>query len=810
MVKEAKALFEAKFSVSIIFLQHISYLEKFDKEIIDDLPGINFSAINYNRLYWKGKILNAKRLFRRFYSKIFHSSCYKENIFFPEFKKLIKDNYADLYIGHTLSALPIAAWAAKHKNSKFSFDAEDYHRQETNDKTKNDLAKSIEEKYLNEVEYISTASVFISAAYGNHFPNKKIITINNFFESQECNQHQKSAANQPLKIVWFSQTIGLNRGLQNFLNKLVLLEYNQYELHLRGSHDESIKTELLKFIPQNWQNKIYFYPQCSSDELRSWLKKFDVGLALEPGFSINNNIAISNKIFQYLSARLAIIATPTIGQMWVNQQAPNVGFMLSPDSDLSLLKNWATNRDNLDETKEAALYAAKAKFNWQYEKKKLIETIKLITIEQNTEDNHLINSVVHISPGIGKFSAETVKAYEEYNYLKSMFTTLVIHHNNFFVSYLLKLFPSFKAKFKNRYFSEIPLAKIKLYPWKELCRVLAVKFLTLKNTDLIWEWAEINFDKWASRQINCDVKILHCYEHAALFSFKKAKNLGCFKILEQTSQHYNFYERMIKEQFANYPNLKSEYNEHISGDIMSRRNNRKAEEHHLADLIICNSTFTEKSLIAEGISESKIIKIPLAYPNVSDNYLNRNISDTFTFICVGSISLTKGTHILIDTWRNFFSECPGAKLILAGSNSLPNNFLQDLPVNIELTGFLNKTELDIIYKKADLLVFPTLGDGFGMVITEAMAKGLPVLTTDNSAGYDLIENDIDGFIIEAGDADALAKKMLWIMNNKSVLLKMSKLIIEKARQYQWTDYHKLLIAEVEKKYMEFKIENHSC
>ena len=90
LVKEAKALFEAKFSVSIIFLQHISYLEKFDKEIIDDLPGINFSAINYNRLYWKGKILNAKRLFRRFYSKIFHSSCYKENIFFPEFKKLIK------------------------------------------------------------------------------------------------------------------------------------------------------------------------------------------------------------------------------------------------------------------------------------------------------------------------------------------------------------------------------------------------------------------------------------------------------------------------------------------------------------------------------------------------------------------------------------------------------------------------------------------------------------------------------------------------------------------------------------------------
>ncbi|WP_316851307.1 glycosyltransferase family 4 protein [Pedobacter agri] len=418
--------------------------------------------------------------------------------------------------------------------------------------------------------------------------------------------------------------------------------------------------------------------------------------------------------------------------------------------------------------------------------------------------NILKNAVNHSTPSVGKFSTETLKAYEECGILKYMFTTLVVHPENAAVKYFLKLLSFISTKLKNRYFSEIPLKKIKIYPYKEVCRLLAVKFLSLTAADTVWEWAELSFDKWVSNKLDKDVRIVHCYEHAALFTFKKAERFGCFKILEQVSQHHTFYKKLTEQEFKQYPNLRSGYNEKISLKSAQIRNKRKDDEYDLADLIICNSTFTMKTLIDAGIESKKIVKIPLAYPEVFEINRKQKQIDQFTFIYVGSLSLRKGTHILLEVWQKYFFEQKNMRLILAGSSSLPKEFTYDLPENVELKGFLNKQELDDLYDEADLLVFPTLADGFGMVITEAMSKGLPILTTNNSAGQDLIENDVDGFIIDAGDADALAKKMLQIVENKSILPEMSKLVIEKARKYQWPDYRKLLIEEIDKRYLEFR------
>jgi len=424
-------------------------------------------------------------------------------------------------------------------------------------------------------------------------------------------------------------------------------------------------------------------------------------------------------------------------------------------------------------------------------------------LNKATFTNVLKNGINHSTPSVGKFSTETLKAYDEADTLKYMFTTLVFHPENKTVEYFLKIFSFVRVKLKNRYFSEIPLKKIRIYPYKEILRLLAVKFLSLTAADTIWEWTELSFDKWVSNKLDKEVKIVHCYEHAALFTFKKAKDFGCFKILEQVSQHHTHYKHIVENQFKLYPSLRSKYIEKISFKSIKKRNERKNKEYELADLIICNSTFTMKTLIDAGINKSKIIKIPLAYPETNQQSKKNTLPGRFTFTCVGSISLTKGTHILINVWRKHFSDFTNIKLILAGTVSLPREYLSNLPPNIEFRGFVNKDQLDDIYGESDLLVFPTLGDGFGMVITEAMAKGIPVLTTNNSAGYDLIEDGKDGFIIEAGSEDALAKKMLWILKNKPILPKMSELVIQKARKYQWLDYRKLLIEEVETRYLEF-------
>lgn len=381
LVKEATVLSEAHFVVSVIFLQHIHELEIFDKEIIQKLTRVKFYPINFGSKNTASKCLNWKRLLRKLWIQFNSKSELNENVLFPEFKKIVNKINADLYIGHTLQALPVVAWAAKNHGTKFAFDAEDYHRGETSDDRQNDFAEAIENKYLNAAEYISTASKFISNAYHKHFERQKIITLNNFFTYTNLEPRKESKNNQPVKIVWFSQTIGLNRGLEEFISKLVLLNPNQFELHLRGTSDEFIRLHLLHNVAGQWRHRIFFHEQCSPNELNLWLQRFDIGLALEVTTPINRNICITNKIFQYLNAGLAVVATPTAGQKWVTDQAQDACIMWDANSDLGELKNWSENREKLEYAKEAAQNASKQIFDWNEEKKKLIEVVKQIKVD---------------------------------------------------------------------------------------------------------------------------------------------------------------------------------------------------------------------------------------------------------------------------------------------------------------------------------------------------------------------------------------------------------------------------------------------
>jgi len=378
LVKEAEALSEADFIVSVIFLQHIAQLEVFDEEITLKLNKVKFHPINFGDKDISSRYLNYKRLWRKLWLRNNSKRELSENLFFPEFKKIIKEYNADLYIGHTLQALPIVAWAAKNNGTKFAFDAEDYHRGETCDKIQNNFAEAIENKYLKGAEYISTASKFISDAYSEDFKFKKIITLNNFFKYEESKLQKGKNHSKPIKIVWFSQTIGLNRGLKEFIAKLVMFNSDLFELHLRGTHDEFIREKLLDDISAKWVNKIFFHDQCSPEQLDIWLRGFDIGLALETNIPINRDICITNKIFQYFNAGLAVIATPTTGQKWVTEQAEDACMVFTHNSDLYKLNGWAENRENLEYAKTTAGNAAKEIFNWTIEKAKLIEVIKQI------------------------------------------------------------------------------------------------------------------------------------------------------------------------------------------------------------------------------------------------------------------------------------------------------------------------------------------------------------------------------------------------------------------------------------------------
>ncbi len=96
------------------------------------------------------------------------------------------------------------------------------------------------------------------------------------------------------------------------------------------------------------------------------------------------------------------------------------------------------------------------------------------------------------------------------------------------------------------------------------------------------------------------------------------------------------------------------------------------------------------------------------------------------------------------------------------------------------------------YEQADVLVFPTLSDGFGMVVLEAFARGLPVITTDQAGAADLVRPGENGLVVPAGDREALSRALEWCLDNRPALYRMRQAALDTARNWQWPQYRAAL------------------
>ena len=91
-------------------------------------------------------------------------------------------------------------------------------------------------------------------------------------------------------------------------------------------------------------------------------------------------------------------------------------------------------------------------------------------------------------------------------------------------------------------------------------------------------------------------------------------------------------------------------------------------------------------------------------------------------------------------------------------------------------------------QNADVLLFPSLFEGFGLVITEAMSQGTPVITTDRTIGPDIIRHNENGWIIDAGSTEAIVEAIENILADRRQLIDVGKSAMETARLRPWSRY----------------------
>jgi glycosyltransferase involved in cell wall biosynthesis len=286
---------------------------------------------------------------------------------------------ADLTIVHT--EIPI--WAAQYlirDGRKVAVDVEDWYSEDLLYADRQSrpirLLQEAESYALRHCSYSSTTSASMAEGLSERYGCARPVVIRNTFPLQPRCRLDMSPAAEP-SFIWFSQTIGPGRGLELFFAAWSRTTVPS-QVHLLGDERPGYREKLLRRLPPDRRERLHFIPLVPPDALPMKLAEFDVGLALEPTWPHNRDLTITNKIFQYMNAGLAVVATDTAGQREVMQHAPNCGLLVTAHETAEYarkLDGFLGDAAHLRRAQQAARDAARAKFSWEHEAPRLLDAV---------------------------------------------------------------------------------------------------------------------------------------------------------------------------------------------------------------------------------------------------------------------------------------------------------------------------------------------------------------------------------------------------------------------------------------------------
>ena len=242
---------------------------------------------------------------------------------------------------------------------------------------------ALESRLARECKYCITTSHALAEALSKAYQAPKPSVIYNVFpweERQQINNQKLDRRNQIPSLHWFSQTIGAGRGLETLFQALPYLNI-PVEIHLRGNYPDNYRQWLEALVTDEWRDRIFIHPIVPNNELLSRIAEHDIGLALESSDIKSRDLTVTNKLFQYLQAGLAVIATDTAGQREIFSQFPDIGQLIASNNPQALaqaIDHLLSNPNKLTAAKSAALQATASQLCWEKQAQTLVEAVKSI------------------------------------------------------------------------------------------------------------------------------------------------------------------------------------------------------------------------------------------------------------------------------------------------------------------------------------------------------------------------------------------------------------------------------------------------
>jgi starch synthase len=410
---------------------------------------------------------------------------------------------------------------------------------------------------------------------------------------------------------------------------------------------------------------------------------------------------------------------------------------------------------------------------------------------QETQENRIL--LVH--PTGSAFVRQTATALEQAGMLAAFHTTIAWRPGNA-IDRLLPV--GLRAELARRSYPDIPPSLIHSHAWREMVRLAAIR----------WRWSRIvrhetgwfSFDAISlalERAVAAEVRSgpalagVFAYDACAQDIFEAAKERGARCIYDLPIGHYRVWQQILAEERE----LKPEWAETLSGMRDSAEKlARKDREIEQADSILVASSFTAETLksFPRPISAA-VYRIPYGAPPVGSPRPATRREDPLRVLFVGQLGQRKGLGYLIEAMDRL--EVPATLTLLGRPVAVPPAMKKALDRSRWVESAPHSRVLELM-REHDVLVFPSLFEGFGLVILEAMAQGTVVIATPHTAAPDLLDDGRDGFIVPIRSADAIAARLTQLAEDRALLAEMSEAARQTAARRTWDEYRRGIVEAV--------------
>ena len=259
-----------------------------------------------------------------------------------------------------------------------------------------------------------------------------------------------------------------------------------------------------------------------------------------------------------------------------------------------------------------------------------------------------------------------------------------------------------------------------------------------------------------------------------------------YRFLFQFHPHPVTNRAILMQELRDVPCAENSLRYEYELGIPPRTFEQLSQEPALANGWVAASTFTANTLVANGIPREMIHIVPYGvdFTHYPRRPAPRRRDAPFTVVFAGQLVQRKGISYLLEAARRLHSN--ELKLVFCTRTAVETELLKKYSdVNAEVRLGLTREELVRQFHDSDIFCLPSLIEGFGHVILQAMSCSLPVLSTPHTCAPDVVREGVDGFIVPIKDSDAIAERISWGIDHRPQLEEMGQAAAEHARTFTW-------------------------